>query len=296
MHRLVSYFTAAVTILSPSLANAACYVPHSLANGQVADASKVMDNFDAVAECVDDAANAAVTPSGTPVTGQVTVFSGSKSITGGNLTGDVSTSGGTVTALSATGVTPGTYSSATIAVDAKGRITAAANGTGSAGQPWLVLIADQVADGTSGTLTFTSIPQLYRDLIVVINGQSVNSVQELIVYANGDTNNGNYRNFTWNRFGNGTVAAPRIGTFPGLNIPSPGTSAQFEATFIGYSSTAWKKNALSNAQYEDTPNYFRNIFEWKWNNTAAITQLTFTIPSGNIANGTTFSLYGRGQN
>lgn len=111
----------------PAFAN--CTVPNILANGQVADATDVMDNFNAVAGCADEA----VKPSGTPTSGQIAVFSGNKAVTGGNLTGDITTSGGTATNLAATGVTAGTYVHSTITVDAKGRITAAASGSSGGG-------------------------------------------------------------------------------------------------------------------------------------------------------------------
>ena len=113
---------------TPASAQAQCDVPNVLTNGEVADATEVMDNFNAVAACVESTNDSAVTHQGTPSAGELAVFESSTGITGGDLTGDVSTSGSTVTTLSQTGVVAGTYTNATITVDDKGRLTGANSG------------------------------------------------------------------------------------------------------------------------------------------------------------------------
>jgi hypothetical protein len=83
-------FALILSMLMPtSRAEAACTVPNQIFNGQPADATKVMGNFNALKDCVDSV----VTSSGPPEAGNLPVFTGPNTVTSGNLSGDCTTSG-----------------------------------------------------------------------------------------------------------------------------------------------------------------------------------------------------------
>ena len=153
-------FTGSLLATAASAQVPQCTVPNTLVNGQVADATDVMENFNAVANCVESARGDTVTHEGTPTTGEIAVFTSPTGITGGNLTGDVTTSGTTATQLAASGVTPGTYVNPTLVVDAKGRVTSATNGTGGGGsssEEWTELTLINPGAETGNTAGWTMV-------------------------------------------------------------------------------------------------------------------------------------------
>lgn len=115
-----------------------------------------MGDLNAIASCVNNLDAATIKTTGTITTGAVTVFSGQNTLTSGNLSGDVTTSGGTVTALIPSGVSPGTYTNATVTVDAKGRVTSAATGT--------------AGTGTAASFTATDYPSRFASTTLVQAG------------------------------------------------------------------------------------------------------------------------------
>jgi hypothetical protein len=151
-------------------------------------------------------------------------------------------------------------------------------------------IAIQTLTSTQSTVTFSSIPQTYTDLIFSCN-YSVNASYNLFVRVNGDTGNNygttgldaystsarSYRNTSqsWMNLGFSDVANQRQNTI---------------VQFMNYSNSTTFKTALSR---QNSPNAYVLLAGGLWLNTSAITSISFnTLTADVFASGSTFTLYG----
>lgn len=139
------------------------------------------------------------------------------------------------------------------------------------------------ASGSQATISFTSIPATYTDLILVING---GTNVGYAVRLNGDSGS----NYSFTRlYGDGSSAVSDRGTNT-TDITSGwggNTNNVFTVQIMNYSNTTTNKTALTRIG----TNSFVVALVGLWRNTAAVNQVSIH-GTANYAAGTTFNLYG----
>lgn len=166
-----------------------------------------------------------------------------------------------------------------------------------------VSIASVVGDGSSSTITFSSIPSTYQHLQLRFQGRIAlaggGSVYNANIRFNGDSGT----NYTWHAIrGTGSAVAAYGSTgqgfanvdsvFPDANV-SASTFAPAIVDIHNYTSTTQNKVLRAFSGYET--NTAGNVWLTSsvWLNTNAITSITITNnASSNFVTGSVFSLYG----
>jgi hypothetical protein len=150
-------------------------------------------------------------------------------------------------------------------------------------------IATTTLGSAATDYTFSSIPNTYTDLVIVINGAaSSGSTNTLKVNYNGDTTSGLYSHTRL--LGDGSSASSARQS--NANYAGAGDTGNDRAVFIiniqNYANTTTNKTFVSRSNSQN----FVSSYVGLWRNTAAITSVTLGINTLQWATGTTFTLYG----
>jgi hypothetical protein len=143
----------------------------------------------------------------------------------------------------------------------------------------------------ASSVTFTSIPQNFRDLVLVCTGTTSNTgINSIIIRFNSDSGS-NYPLITMNGTGSGTNSAfaTNNGALAGLAISSS-VNANI-AHILDYSATNKHKTVLSRGN--SLGGSYIRASSTRWANTAVIQSIICLIDTGaNFNSGSTFFLYG----
>jgi|688.fasta_scaffold348767_3 hypothetical protein len=160
------------------------------------------------------------------------------------------------------------------------------------------LIASTTGTGSSGTITFSSIPGTFTDLVVVAFAKSsLTTTTQVQLTFNSDT----ATNYSWTRLlGDGSAASSARGSTQSYvevgyiagNTGSPSPDL-FTLNIQDYSNTTTFKTFLSRWGSMNAANQYVAAVTGLWRKTPeAITSLTLTANSANFATTSTFKLYG----
>lgn len=155
-------------------------------------------------------------------------------------------------------------------------------------------IATQTLGSATNTVTFSSIPSTYTDLVLIANTiiASVSGFPECSLRFNSDTGT-NYSNTYL--LGTGSSAASGRGTsytyadcgYLAANSSNPNTRI---INIMNYSNTTTNKTVISRGSSVNGGQVIAYVNLWR--NTAAINSITIFTQSDNYTAGSTFSLYG----
>jgi hypothetical protein len=152
--------------------------------------------------------------------------------------------------------------------------------------PTYTPLANVTLGSAAASVTFSSIPATYRDLVFVMNG-TVASNPDLLLSFNGDTSN-IYTNVLME--GAGGVAGSFSITRTGIFVMSGSTvRIMMSAQIMDYSATDKHKTVLSRG---DNPTVQVLGGAGRWPSTAAITSLAVRAGASTFDSGSTFALYG----
>ena len=154
-------------------------------------------------------------------------------------------------------------------------------------------IASATIGTATATVTFSSIPQTYTDLVISYEGTSA--------VANGGLrfNSDTAGNYSFQRFfGEGAGGAASAdgtanATYAGIMIASTGRTNAV-ANIMNYSNTTTYKSTISTGltNSAEATKYNVSFFTGNWRSTSAITAVSVFTASGTFSVGSTFNLYG----
>lgn len=147
-------------------------------------------------------------------------------------------------------------------------------------------IATQTLGSAAASVTFSSIPSTYTDLVLVID--AIGSDGSYLRFNSDSGSNYSYTRI----YGDGTSAVSGRATAQIYQETSIGllTNRQFTTVNVmNYANTTTNKTSLTRIT---NPSSFVAAYVSLWRSTSAITSITFGIQTGTYSAGSVFSIYG----
>ena len=160
----------------------------------------------------------------------------------------------------------------------------------------MTLIETKTLTSNTASMEFTSIPQTFTDLVLLISARTENNNGTLEVYFNTDTTNSNYTNLRFAGDGSNPYSELNNNPYFSVSTRNNQTSNTFSSSRIyitNYTSSV-AKSISSDATPENNGTSADSMFiSGRWTGTVAVNRIFIRpILAANLSSGTTMSLYG----
>jgi hypothetical protein len=155
--------------------------------------------------------------------------------------------------------------------------------------PTYTPLATVTLGSSASSVTFSSIPATYRDLVLVIQATNTSTGNSRL-QLNGDTGN-NYNQVRMFGAG-GSPGSDSASNIESLDMSSMSTSTGYQAVIqiMDYSATDKHKTILSRTQESGITAVLANA--GRYASTSAVTSIRMFTSANSYATGSTFALYG----
>jgi hypothetical protein len=157
--------------------------------------------------------------------------------------------------------------------------------------PTYTALATRTLTGTASSVTFSSIPATYRDLILVLNYGETSATGNILLRYNSDSGS-NYSEVAMRGASGGASSFGGTYTQHFLNAANTRVSGISNNTMVqimDYSATDKHKTALSRINFGQNDVL---AYSYRWSNTSAITSFQVIHSGSTFIVGSSFDLYG----
>jgi hypothetical protein len=162
------------------------------------------------------------------------------------------------------------------------------------------LIEAKTLSSTTTTVSFTSIPATYTDLLFSISARSSRATQADNIYIGFNSSTSNFT--AKGLIGVGTSGTDNVSAQPRFIAPTNADAAT-ASTFgnvnlyiPNYTSSNYKSYFVDGVSEDNAGVAFATLTAGLWSDAAAITSVEFTLQIANYLSGSTFYLYGIKKN
>jgi hypothetical protein len=154
------------------------------------------------------------------------------------------------------------------------------------------IIQHQELASTQSAITFTSIPQTYTDLCLLLSVRSTNSDDGLFFKFNNTTANTTWRNLLG--YGTGTLSQGGSGWLAAGGVRS-GTSNTFTNVGIyipNYAGNTAKTSSVDSVSEENSSTAYQFLVQNLWNDSTAVSRIDVYLQGGSLTQYSSATLYG----